>query len=279
MTNTRVRAVAASAVVALLLSPLAACGSDEEKPEAAGSTASSSAKADVSASATPAGDAETPGASGEEIDAANFAELMSAAIQEQETAHVSMKMGDSLSVEGDVRYGDDGTAMKVTMGMGQQDATMIFVDDVLYMQMPGMSQPGKWTKVTKGDAALGQIVEQMDAMGPRGSLEVMKNGLQEVRLVGTEEVDGEQLKHYEVTVDAQAALESLGQLGDAAGGDVPQEVSYDLYLDDDNLMRRIVLDVAGQQMVMETSDWGKDVEIEAPPASDVVELPSGSGAS
>jgi hypothetical protein len=70
----------------------------------------------------------------------------------------------------------------------------------------------------------------------------------------------------------------MGALGQQAGQtELPDEMTYDLYLDDENLMRRVSIDLTGQKLVVNATDWGKDVDIDAPPAADVVELPSGSG--
>lgn len=273
MTDTRARAVAAGAVAALFLAPLAACGSDE-KPSATKhpASASSSVTPDASESAEPSADDSSPSpASGSTVDADDFAELITAAIAQKKTAHMTMDMGSALRAEGDVRYGESGSEMRMTMGMGGQDMTMLVTGGTLYLQMPGMTPAGKWAKVDKDNPAMGQLVEQMDAMGPTGSLEVMKKGLQDVRLVGKEDVKGEELNHYKVTVDPKAAADAMGALGKRAG-DLPSSIAYDLYLDDDNLMRRVVIDISGQQMVMELSDWGKPVDIKAPPAGDVVEL-------
>jgi hypothetical protein len=70
----------------------------------------------------------------------------------------------------------------------------------------------------------------------------------------------------------------MGALGQQAGqADLPQEMTYDLYLDDEDLMRRVTIDLGSQKLVVNATDWGKDVDIDAPETADVVELPSGSG--
>ena len=59
--------------------------------------------------------------------------------------------------------------------------------------------------------------------------------------------------------------------GAAAGaGDLPKTVTYTLYVDQDHLMRRIDMTIAGQSIQMLVSDWGKPVEIAAPPASQIM---------
>lgn len=273
-TRVRVRSIAAGTAAALLLSPLAACGSDQDNGGDAKSTSSeTSASAEPSESASPTEADSDAAETGKKINKDNFAEVLTAAMRKQETAHMTMKMGAALDAEGDVRYGADGNEMKMTMGMGQQKATMIFVDDTLYMQMPGMTQPGKWTKVTGDDPTLGSMVDQMNGMGPEASLDVMKKGLKDVRYIGKE---GD-LQHYKVTVDTSAAMDSLGGMAEGAQGNAPQEITYDMYVDQDNLMRKLVMNFMDQQMVMEVTQWGHDVDIQAPPAGDVVQMPGSAG--
>lgn len=280
MINTRVRAVAAGAAAALLLSPLAACGSDDDGADTKKSSASASAdpSADASAEASEGSDAE--GASSDDeggaVDKDEFIKALQDGIEDGKSAHMTMKMGTMLDAEGDVVYDDNGSSMKMTMDMGGQKATMIFVDGVLYMQMPGMSQPGKFTKVDKDTPQLGAMIQQMENMGPAGSTEVMQKGLKDVKLVGDDEIDGEKVKHYKVTVDTSAAAGQMG-VDPSAAPEAMQDVAYDLYLDEDNRMRKVQMEIQGQQMVMEVTDWGKDVDIKAPPASDVVEVPGMAG--
>jgi hypothetical protein len=47
-------------------------------------------------------------------------------------------------------------------------------------------------------------------------------------------------------------------------------VTYDLYVDDQHLMRRIDMTVAKQKITMKVSHWGEPVDIAAPPASQVM---------
>ena len=54
----------------------------------------------------------------------------------------------------------------------------------------------------------------------------------------------------------------------------PRTVAYDMWLDEDALMRRVEFDMAQQiSMVMEMSEWGEPVRIEAPSPRQIVEAP------
>jgi hypothetical protein len=86
------------------------------------------------------------------------------------------------------------------------------------------------------------------------------------------------MAHYVLTVDSKKAAKAQGQRWQQG---MPDTISYDLWLDGSDLMRRIEFDlgaVTGGQagsggMVMTMSDWGEPVTVEAPPASAIVEMP------
>ena len=82
-----------------------------------------------------------------------------------------------------------------------------------------------------------------------------------------------------MTVDPSAAVAAMGD------GTVPtdaasalEDVSYDLWLDDQDLMRRMQLDApGGGGMTITTDDWGEPVTVKAPPASAIIQLPGSAG--
>jgi hypothetical protein len=47
-----------------------------------------------------------------------------------------------------------------------------------------------------------------------------------------------------------------------------------VWLDADNLVRHVRGGAAGMRVAVTLSDWGKNVDVHAPPASDVVPMPS-----
>ncbi|MGY2874488.1 hypothetical protein ACVW00_001678 [Marmoricola sp. URHA0025 HA25] len=279
MLITRSRALSAIAAGALLLSALAGCGSDDKTKDAGAKTsASSSASPSASAStdtgdvtgssdSSDSGDSAVEGAAapGERLTKDNLVATMLAAMREKKTAHMSMKIGSSVSADADVRYSTDKTEMKMSMDMGSTKAVVILVGGVVYMQQtPG----GKFVKIDKNTPGMGSIVEQMSGLSPDGSITAMKGALQKVEYAGTDTVDGTKVTKYRVTADTSAMAATLG--GAAASGDLPKTVTYTLYVDDDHLMRRIDMTVAGQAIQMLVSDWGKPVDITAPPASQIM---------
>jgi hypothetical protein len=102
--------------------------------------------------------------------------------------------------------------------------------------------------------------------------------------IGVETIDGVEVKHYEVTVDLAAALEALPQAGidpaltDPALDDLelPDTVTYDVFVTADNQLRRVAFDteIAGQSIAMRLDMTTSDdpLGVELPAESDVFDL-------
>jgi hypothetical protein len=268
MRTTRSRALAAVAAAALLLGPLAACGSDNGSKKVDAKTASTAtASPSESASAgSDASSASTEGAAapGERLTKDNLVPTMLAAMHDKKTAHMAMEIGSSVGAEADVRYAGNRTDMKMSMDMGPTKATVILVDGTMYMQQ---SAGGKYLKIDRSDPAMGNLLDQMSSFGPESSVSAMRGAVQDVQYAGADTVDGAKVDKYHVTVDSSSLAKTLGTAGSA---DLPKTVSYDLYVDRDHLMRRIDMTVNKQHIVMTVSKWGEPVDIAAPPASQVM---------
>lgn len=270
MLTTRSRSLAAIAAGSLLVAALAGCGSDDKTKD---SSAKSSTSPSASASPTTGdtSDAAATGdtgaaAPGERLTKDNLVATMVAAMHEKKTAHMTMELGSSVGADADLRYSDSGTDMKMSMDMGPTKAVVILVDGVMYMQQ---SAGGKFLKIDKNDPAMGSLLDQMSAIGPESSISAMKGAVQKVEYAGKATVDGDQTDLYHVTVDTEAVAKTLGGMT-AAAGNLPKSVTYDLNVDKDHLMRRVVMTVAKQTITMTVSKWGEPVAIEAPPASQIM---------
>jgi hypothetical protein len=97
--------------------------------------------------------------------------------------------------------------------------------------------------------------------------------------VGTDTIDGVEVRHYEVSVDIAAALAAVPQAElDPAIGDIelPDTITYDVWITADNQLRRVSFgtEIAGQtigmQLDMTTSD--EPLGIELPADGDVFDL-------
>jgi hypothetical protein len=269
------RRLVAAATTTVLLGTLTACGGDEP---AADQDPAPTTTAAAPESEPAEGESEDT-ASGEEVDAEALLADMKAAVQEQKSAHITIELaGDAegMSGEGDVSYAGKSTAMQMRMTlpqMGEGEMQMRLVDGVMYLAMPPMTPKGKFLRLDTSDpnSPFGDL-SQMVPGDPLQSFEAFDAGLQKVEHVGQEDVDGEQLEHYVLTVDAKEAAKAQGMPDDP---NMPETITYDLWLDDQNLMRRIEFQQMGGSLVMTMSDWGKQVTVNAPPANALMEMPSG----
>ena len=270
----RVRRLVAAATTSVLLVGLAGCGGDDTTAVSDDATTESSpAESTETESEEPS---EEPQEESGGYDAQELLAAMKAAVQENETAHLVMEMGgngQSMNAEGDVSYVGDTTSMQLTMQspeMGQGVIEVRMVDNVMYMSMPPMTPEGEFLKFDLDDpnSPLGSLggVTQGD---PLETFKAFDEGLRDVKYLGSEDVDGEEMDHYVLTVDGKAAAKAQG----APAGSVPEEITYDLWLDDDDLMRRIQYTMAGGGVTISMSDWGEPVTVKAPPKADIMEMP------
>lgn len=280
MRTIRSRSLAALAAGALLLAPLAGCGSDDDTKDA-DSKASTSASSSPTASATTegaddeaatddaddsgddSGDVGTPAASGERLTKENLVATMVAAMREKKTAHMEMELGSAVGASADLRYGAT-TDMKMSMTQGNMEITVILVDGVMYMRQ---GAGAKYLKIDKDDPALSGLVDNLGSMSPEASVSAMKGALKKVEYAGTAKVEGDEVHKYLVTADTSAVADQLGSAPGAS--DLPKTITYTMFVDDDNLMRRIDMTVSGQDIRMTVGKWGEPVDIKAPPASQV----------
>lgn len=203
---------------------------------------------------------------------------MRAAMKGQRSAHVSVTTGvTGMEMEGEADVAFKGARQDMTMtmdgaAMGVENAEIRLVDQVLYLSVPPLTPRGKFVEVRPGDTSspLASMAGQIQTVDPRDTFTALAAGLRKVRFVADESVDGEDLEHYRLTVDFRAVAKAM-KMPRTPG--VPRTIAYDLWLDDEALMRRVELEMQQASMVMETSDWGKPVSIEAPPRSRIVQAP------
>jgi hypothetical protein len=190
---------------------------------------------------------------------------------------VSESGGQSQTMEGLARFGDDGVEVKAA-STGAQPMELILIDQAMYVKSPDLGSGDKWLKIDLSDPSslFGMIGKATDPEAMFKAMETPK----EVELLGSEEVDGVPTNHYRVTLDPANYLAAMG-LPASMGGMLPEELVTEMWVDGDNLPRKFsqaleVPSVAGGKPTSTTSegtysDFGTDVDIEAPPADQVTE--------
>ena len=267
----RVRRTAAAALVPLALATMTACGGDDStdsgspsSPSVASGTASESPSAS-SASPTPT--------AGESVDPDRFLAMFERALEQEKTAHLTMSMKStrvSMEAEGDVDYSDEPPAVAMTLNGDQLgDGTEVrMVDGVMYLKTSIFGDKFVRMDLSDPNNPLGERFSGMFDL--RSVLDNFRTGLRSVSLVGEEDVEGESMRHYQVTMDPSEAAPS-----GSATEDVPETVTYDLWFDGDGLFRRMEADLGPDDgaLTVVLSDWGADVTIEPPPSGQVTGPP------
>jgi hypothetical protein len=205
------------------------------------------------------------------------------AAQKAGSAHMVMSTTckAAMKANGDVAYGRAANAaprMSMTMSMaqlGNRKIEMRYVDKVLYMQIPGLTQPGKFVAIDPADKnsplAKG-FASTTDQMDPLKAIKAMESAVRSSERVGKQTMDGVTVEHYKLTVDTASLVKgvSASQLAQAK---VPKTITYDLWLDEQHLLRRTSFEMMGTHFEATMSKWGKPVKIEAPDRAQVMAMP------
>lgn len=288
MRTTMRRRAAAALAAPLLAVSLAACGDDASTDDAATDAAS----ATESASETPSEDASDaqPGtdgetvAKGDEVDPQAFTEDLREAMDSADSATMTLKMtggGATVDMDAQVDYSTEPPTMAAVMSpSGEGKIEFRLVDKFVYMNL-GQLSGGKFIKANINDpnGPLGDLTGLQESMDPVSSFESFSQGLTKVVYRGDEKVQGEQTGHYELTLDTSKidALDDLTGTGAGAQPGMPKTLTYDLWLDDEDRMRQVRMDMGKKlgSMSMNVTDWNKPVDIKAPPADQVTTKAAG----
>lgn len=230
--------------------------------------------------ATPAAPTSpAPAADSHVLDVPELAAALQHAISTYHSMHVSMRMTGGvtdLRAQGDVRYTADGPLMRLRMHMsslGVRAVKLLMVHRMVYLAMPPMTPRGRWVAVdpTDPNSPLGPAAGAVAKIDPMQSFEVVEKGVRKVRYLGEDTLAGDPAFRYKLTVNTRAAARATGQ---PVNPMVPRMVSYDIWLDGQNRMRRMTLSELGVRMVFDVSRWGLPVHVQAPPPSRVLTMGS-----
>ncbi len=208
---------------------------------------------------------------------------------EADTVHLTGSFGSgqqALAMDGDMQTGDpDDLAMDVQLEVPQlgSGVRMILLDQTVYMNL-GQPTGNKYAEIDLSDPSdpLGQqFGPLLDTADPGRSIAALDEGMQTLDKVGGEELDGVATTQYRAVVDTEKALAASGvseNMPPEAAAQLPKTLTYDVWVgDDDGLIRKMSFDLLGQSSELTFSDWGEDVEIEAPPASEITKGGAGLG--
>ena len=225
---------------------------------------SSTATSPTSTPSTPASTSTTSTDTGKPFDAKEFTDRLEAAVDKNPTVKIDVQFGPDATASGTQDLANNTLEMDVDAG-GQQ-MTYRLVDGQYYL-----AQPPKWFAVD--DASTNPLVkkalEQTALLSMQDQLDAFVAGVQSAGVKGTEEVDGISTTHYTATV---RTADVRKQLGLAADPNAPETMIYDVWLDGDDLIRKMSFTQNGANAVLTATDWGKPVSITKPTGSELAKV-------
>jgi hypothetical protein len=268
----RLRALAAGVVVPLLAAGLVACGSEDDA--ASGDRAASSEGTTRPTPSESGGETPETSLEGEPVDPAEFADQLAAGLADLTTATMTLSLEGPLNLEatGDLDYTREtpAIALRTTGGSLGGSTEVIMVDRVAYVKLP--AQKGKYLEVdlSDPDSPLAGTLGGLTDLDPRAAIESFADSVQQVAKVGEEDLDGTATTHYVLTADTSGLAGQFGG-GDA---DLPESVTYDVWLDERDRPRQLEVDLGDRgSLHLEVADFGEPVDIAAPPAREVQRMP------
>ena len=276
MRSPTLRGAALAAVVPLALTTLAGCGNG-------GDSSATGAGPQATASSTPSdtgGPSDTGTTAGSAVTSADFLQLAKAAAAKLTSVKVDMVgdvSGQTYTMKGAMDTTGAHPAMEMTMDMaGLTGMQMRLVDGVMYMNLGSMTQ-NKFVKFDLNDPnnPLGSLSSSLDQLDPSKMMsELSPQVFKHVTFVG-KDANG---RHYRAILLTAKAPQLKG-LPSSATANLPKTMKYDAWLDDQGRFSKFVVSVPNyMSMKAHYTDYGADVHVTAPPASQITSMP-GTGSS
>jgi hypothetical protein len=209
------------------------------------------------------------------------------------TDHIEVRaLGQTLKIDGttDTESGLLRLSMNLRVLLGVDNDITAVVDPankVMYMEAKGFGEmlkeitDKKWVKIdAKALAEAGQDASMFDQLGNAGQVDVpaVFDAAKDVVDKGATTFEGEAVHHYAVVVDIAdvKGLEDILQgQSDGLGGELPDQLTYDIDVTEDNQIRRVAYDidlgVAKMSVAVVQHRLDTAPGIVLPPADDVID--------
>ena len=295
----RLRKLLVPAVVVAL--GVSACGGDDSTDETSAGDELTTEPGDADGADDPepsedpgsfeeSADEADAGADGVEVDTAElFTAIADATVAEgsYEFEATTGAGGTGTAASGAIQTGSslDESNMRIMSQAAGVETTVLIVDGQIFIEMTedmGLPVDGSWMTIDPeidDPVAEQRLISDLrgpklaEAMGDIGSVSDQIADLTEnadmvtVTQAGTAEIDGVATTEYHVN-DIAGFTDSVDE--------TITELSYSMWVGDDDLIRRVVTDDGWVTTEMNYLDYGVDVDIETPPADEVVEGPAAS---
>lgn len=251
---------------------------------AAGCASSTSGHAPSGAVQPPqssAGSSPVPGNAGP-LSGAQFARVTTAAAEHAQTVKIEERtsfLGEPLSGTGALRFAAGAADATFAVHSNGLDVQIVMAGGDVYVKGFGSATPGKpWRKSDPADAA--DMTAMLKAADPRHTVRMLA-AVGTMRPVGQETMNGVPAAHYSVKVDMAKVAQQVPELASEARVAMKAGVQVEyvqVWVGADQLPVRLMTSASvpgngGKKKVTsqitDYSDWGKPVDIQAPPPDQV----------
>lgn len=231
----------------------------------------------------PGASSEQPEKVGASLTQENFAERISKAQFAAGSVHMSMDAITSAagSFEADMMLDKDPSKVRALMNVdsGGMGGEIRLVGGKMYLNMGEMSQ-NKFVDVSTMGAGMGDLETMLDQINPEAQMAALGAAITKFTAEPKAgKIDGVETTKLTLTLDTRKMFEANPQPGvelDQIVGMLGESITYDMYVGDDDLPRRMVMPNPAGSGDTETnySAWGTPVVIEAPAADEIVDAAS-----
>lgn len=199
-------------------------------------------------------------------------------------------MGEQVTAEAETD--SDSGLTHIVMDIGLIDGSIEMIADttekVIYFKSSFLEDSGlpidtDWVKMDEtflqGQAGEGESIFDSANLGNPLDAGAVFEKAKTVTEIGFDEVDGVKVKHFEVVVDTLEAMKvspQLQQQFEQLDADISEELTYDVYVDEQNQIRRTTIDmaVAGQNVSVDIviKPLTEPIVIEVPAPADVTDF-------
>ncbi len=276
------RTLAALSLAAVATFGVTACGNTATL-EAPAETETTTTESQAGTTTEPSTENAAPAADGQ-LTEDNFNQVVNDAMLAAKSVHLDMEMtmmGQTTTMTGNMVMDDDPSKLLMSIDMDAMGMSMkmLMADAKLYANMGELSQ-NKWVDLT-GSTAAGDFEDSLTQSDPRAQMDALQNALTDFKVSDAPEtVNGVEAYRYDLTVDAKKVLAASGDAAalEAAGSSLPETITQVMWVTPEGLLVKVeqsmTLEVSGQTIdsltTVNYSDWGKAVDITAPPADQVV---------
>lgn len=270
------RAIAATSLSVLAVTGLAACGSDDDSSNNDDSSSSSNeSSGDEGSGDEGSGDGTVEGSSfdveeGDEVDPGEFASFYLEASTAGETAAIEQSTttdGATTTMSGEQVLDLENPELRLTGDFGMGEGELVMIDGTMYLPIGEGGAPVA-LDIDDPNNPFAQVFALLGS--PDKNEQILAEASTSVTFTGVEEVDGVSAETYDVVLDPAVMFDILG-FGDlSATGAVPEEITQTVAIDAEGRVVELAQLQPATEMTPEVetvqswSDFGRDVDIEAP---------------